>query len=40
LQEGNDLILLLIGQAEIAGSHVKILLDLGHGPAVYFFDRS
>src|SRR5258708_583889 len=40
LQEGNDLVLLLIRQAEIAGRHVKILLDLGHWPAVYFFGRS
>src|SRR5260370_42203327 len=40
LQEANDLVLLLIRQAQIAGLHVKILLDLGHGPAVYFFDRS
>src|SRR5260370_18595002 len=39
LQEANDLVLLLIGQAEIAGRHVKILPDLGHRPAVHFFDR-
>src|SRR5262249_44177172 len=40
LQEGNDLVLFLVRQAEIPGSHVDVVRDLGHGPTVYFFDRS
>src|SRR5258705_5062979 len=39
-QKRNDLVLLLIRQAELAGRHVEIVPDLGHRPAVYFFDRS
>ncbi len=40
LQESNDLVLLLIRQAELTGRHVDIVLDLGHGPAVDSFGRS
>src|SRR5260370_3273945 len=40
LKEGNDLVLLLISQAEITGGHVDIVLDLGHRPAGHFLDRS
>jgi len=40
LQERNDLVLLLIGQAEIAGGHIYIVPNLGHRPAVYLFSRS
>src|SRR6266478_6468852 len=36
-EESNDLVFLLIRQAEIAGRHVDIVLDLGGRPAVYFF---
>src|SRR5258708_21192904 len=32
--------LLLIGQAEIAGGHVDIVLDLRHRPAGHFLDGS
>src|SRR5260370_14514885 len=40
LKEGNDLVLLPIGQAEITGGHVDIVLDLGHRPAGNFLGRS
>src|SRR4029077_11023598 len=40
LQKCHDLILLLIGQAEVTGGHIDIVPDLGPRPAVYFFDRS
>src|SRR5882762_5985382 len=40
LQEGDDLVLLLIRQAEITGRHVDIVLHLGHRPAVHFFGRA
>ncbi len=40
LQEGHDLVLFLIRQTELAGGHVEVILDLIHGPAVYFFRRS
>src|SRR5258707_3336142 len=40
LQEGHDLVLLLIRQAKITRGHVEIVLDLVHGPAVYFFGLS
>jgi hypothetical protein len=39
-EECNDLVLLAIGEAEIAGGHIDIVVDLGHWPAVHFFDRS
>src|SRR5438876_11515798 len=38
LQEGHDLVLLQIRQGEIPGRHVEIVPDLGHRPAVHFFD--
>src|SRR5580700_8268052 len=40
LKEGDNLVLLLIGKAEITGGHVDIILDLGQRPARYLFDRS
>ena len=40
LKERNDLVLLLITQAEITGGHVDIVLNFGHRPAGHFFDRS
>src|SRR4029077_20180803 len=40
LEEGNDLVLLLIGQTEITGCHIDIVLDFGHWPAIYLFDSS
>jgi hypothetical protein len=40
LQEGNDLVLLLIRQAEFTRRPVNIVRNLGHGPAVHFFGRS
>ena len=40
LKEGDNLVLLFIGKAEITGGHVDIVLDLGQRPARYFFDRS
>src|SRR6266550_4711935 len=40
LQERDDLVLFLIGQAEITGGHIDIVRHLRPGPAVYFFDRS
>src|SRR5580658_5980309 len=40
LKEGDNLVLLLIGKAEITGGHVDIIPDLGQRPACYFFDRS
>src|SRR5437667_899724 len=40
LQERDDLVLLLIRQAEIAGRTVEVLRDLRPGPAVYFLGRS
>src|SRR5258705_4431790 len=40
LQERDDLVLLLIRQAEIAGRTVEVLRDLRPGPAVHFLGRS
>ncbi len=40
MQERDNLVFFLIGQAEITGGHIEIVPDLGPGPAVYFFDRS
>src|SRR6267378_4047911 len=40
LQEGNDLVLLRIVQAEVSDRHVEIVRDLRHRPAVYFFHGS
>jgi hypothetical protein len=37
LQEGDDLVLLLIGQTEAAGCHVDVVRNLGHRPAIHFF---
>src|SRR5579862_8518954 len=39
-QECDDLILLLVRQAEIAGRHVNVRRDLGRWPAGYLFDGS
>src|SRR6267378_1471252 len=36
LQEGHDLVLLLVRQGEITGRHVEIVRHLGHWPAVHF----
>src|SRR5207245_6353403 len=38
LQEGDDLVLLLIRQAEITGRHVDVIPHLGHRPAGHSFD--
>src|SRR5260370_37088259 len=40
LQEGHDLILLLIRQSEFAGGHIEVVLDLGPRPAVDPLDSS
>src|SRR5580658_10791768 len=40
LKEGDNLVLLLIGKAEITSRHVDIVLDLGQRPARYLFDHS
>ena len=40
LQEGNELVLLRIGQTEPSGRHVYIVRDLGHRPAVDLLDCS
>ena len=40
LQERDNLVFFLIGQAEITGGHIDIVRHLGPRPAVYFFDRS
>src|SRR5882762_568151 len=40
LQEGDDLVLFLIAQAEITGRAVDIVLDLGHRPAVHLLGFS
>src|SRR5207244_9357958 len=40
LQERDDLVLLLIRQAEIAGRTVEVLRNLRPGPAVHFLGRS
>src|SRR5882724_828728 len=40
LQERDNRVFFLIGQAEITGGHIDIVRHLGPGPAVYFFDRS
>src|SRR6266480_4981800 len=40
LQERDNRVFFLIGQAEITGGHIDIVRHLGHRPAVYFFDRS
>src|SRR5437588_2465777 len=40
LQEDDELVLLVIRQAEITDRHVDVVRDLRHGPAVYFFGRS
>src|SRR6266478_4586523 len=40
LQEGDDLVLFLIAQAEIAGRAVDIVFDLGHRPAVHLLGCS
>src|SRR5215468_9560619 len=36
-EEGNNLVLFLVRQAEIPGCHVDVVGDLGHRPAIYFF---
>src|SRR3981081_446997 len=40
LEEGNNLVLLFIGQAELAGRHVEVVLDLGLRPAGNLLDSS
>jgi len=40
LQERDNLVLFLIGQAEITGGHIDIVRHLGPRPAVDFFDGS
>src|SRR5580704_4808628 len=40
LQEGDDLVLLRIGQAKLTTSHIDIVRDLGHRPAVLLFNFS
>src|SRR5206468_12252524 len=40
LQERDNRVFFLIGQAEITGGHIDIVRHLGHRPAVYFFGRS
>jgi hypothetical protein len=40
LQERDNLVFFLIGQAESTGGHIDIVRHLGPGPAVYFFDRT
>src|SRR5438132_6609264 len=40
LQERDNLVFFLIGQAEHTGGHIDIVRHLGPRPAVYFFDRS
>jgi len=40
LEEGHDLVLLRIGQAQLTNRHVKVVGNLGHRPAVYFFGLS
>jgi hypothetical protein len=40
LQEDHDLVLLVIRQAQGAGGHVKVVLDLGPGPACNPLDSS
>ena len=40
LHEGNDLVFLMVRQAEITGRHIDIVRHLWHRPAVYFFGRS
>src|SRR5712692_2489449 len=40
LEERNDLVLLRIAQAQLTNRHVKVVGNLGHRPAVYFFGFS
>ena len=39
-QKFNNLVFLLIGQAEIASRHVEVVWHFGLGPAIDSFDRS
>src|SRR5437868_7311745 len=39
LEKRDNLVFFFIGQTEITNGHVDIVLHLGSGPAVYFFDR-
>ena len=40
LQEGHDLVFLLIDQTQVADRHVDVVRDFGHRPAIDFFGLS